>query len=110
MSANAAHQRRADALNAEHIYPDRALAACACYALAQRPDYTQSTPLAQMLMSAKKGSAAITPTERAVSPNCRHTVACTLANMVAPALSATKGMVVTHTTTKKYANGRVSFA
>jgi hypothetical protein len=27
---NAAHQRRADALNIERIYPDRALAACAC--------------------------------------------------------------------------------
>jgi hypothetical protein len=32
-AANAAHQRRADAANTEHIYPDRALAACACYAL-----------------------------------------------------------------------------
>jgi len=29
-SPNAAHHRRADAANAEHIYPDRALAACAC--------------------------------------------------------------------------------
>ena len=29
---NAAHQRRADALNVEQINPYRALAACACYA------------------------------------------------------------------------------
>ena len=34
MPHNAAHQRRADALNVEQIYPKRALAACACYALA----------------------------------------------------------------------------
>jgi hypothetical protein len=33
---NAAHQRRADALNTEPIYPDRAFAACACYALARQ--------------------------------------------------------------------------
>src|SRR6185503_3825133 len=32
--ANAAHQRHADTLNTEQIYPQRALAACACYALA----------------------------------------------------------------------------
>jgi hypothetical protein len=31
---NDAHQRRADAANTEHIYPDRALAACAGYAAA----------------------------------------------------------------------------
>ena len=30
--SNAAHQRRADALNSEHIYAKCALAACACYA------------------------------------------------------------------------------
>ena len=34
MAPNAAHQRRADAVNTEHIYPDRAFAACACYARA----------------------------------------------------------------------------
>jgi hypothetical protein len=31
MMPNAAHQRRADTLNVEHIYAKCALAACACY-------------------------------------------------------------------------------
>ena len=44
MTPNAAHQRRADALNVERIYPQCAFAACACYAATPSRSWNRLMP------------------------------------------------------------------